>query len=281
DPALYQARVNQMRANKSQSVANLKQAEADLVYQKAKLTQYERDWERAQRLVGTGAVSGLDFDTARANYETGRASVVKGDATVVTARAAIEKADADLKEAETNLGYATITSPVKGVIIDRRVNIGQTVVAALNAPSLFLIAKDLTRMEVWAQVNEADIGAIKIGQTVRFTVDGYPGRVFQGKVIPQGRHAPRLNANMTQNVVTYTLVVSYYNSDGLLLPYLTANLQFVVNSKSDALLVPNAALRWRPLASQVAPDLRDAFVRAQKQRRADSTKGASAAAEKD
>ena len=148
--------------------------------------------------------------------------------------------------ARTNLGYTTIKSPVRGVIIDRRVNIGQTVVASLNAPSLFLIAKDLRRMQVWASVNEADIGHIRLDMPVRFTVDAYAGETFHGKVTQI-----RMNATMTQNVVTYTVVVTTDNSNGKLLPYLTANVQFEMDQRSDVLLVPNAALRWKPQASQM------------------------------
>ena len=137
---------------------------------------------------------------------------------------------------------------MNGVIIDRRVNIGQTVVASLNAPSLFLIAKDLKRMQVWVAVNEADIGNIHPGQPVTFTVDAFPGEVFLGEV---GKI--RLNATMTQNVVTYTVEVITDNSDGKLLPYLTANAKFMVSNRPNVLLVPNAALRWIPQAEQVVP----------------------------
>ena len=115
---------------------------------------------------------------------------------------------------------------VRGVIIDRRVNIGQTVVASLNAPSLFLIAKDLRRMQVWASVNEADIGRIHLDMPVRFTVDAYDGEMFRGKVTQI-----RMNATMTQNVVTYTVIVTTDNSSGKLLPYLTANVQFEVDQR--------------------------------------------------
>jgi HlyD family secretion protein len=135
------------------------------------------------------------------------------------------------------------------VIIDRRVNIGQTVVASLNAPSLFLIAKDLRRMQVWSSVNEADIGRIQVDMPVRFTVDAYPGETFRGKVTQI-----RLNATMTQNVVTYTVVVTTDNSSGKLLPYLTANVQFEVDRRCNVLLVPNAALRWKPQESQIAAE---------------------------
>ena len=127
------------------------------------------------------------------------------------------------------------------MIVDRRVNIGQTVVSSLSAPSLFLIAKDLTRIQVWASVNEADIGNIHPGQPVTFTVDAFPGATFQGVV---GKI--RLNATMTQNVVTYTVEVNTDNADGKLLPYLTANLKFMVGEHQDVLMVPNAALRFVP-----------------------------------
>src|SRR5262249_12654673 len=153
----------------------------------------------------------------------------------------LSRSEAMLREAQVNLGYTQIRSPVDGVIVDRRVNVGQTVVAGLNAPSLFLIAKDLTKLQVWASVNEADIGNIHAGQSVRFTVDAYPKETFVGQVAQI-----RLNASMTQNVVTYTVVISTDNSQGKLLPYMTANLQFEVDRRHDVLLVPNAALRWKP-----------------------------------
>ena len=130
-----------------------------------------------------------------------------------------------------NLDYTTINSPVSGTIIDRRVNIGQTVVASLNAPSLFLIAKDLKKMQIWASVNEADMGQIHLDQDVQFTVDAVPDRTFNGKVIQT-----RNNAAMTQNVVTYTVVISVDNSDGKLRPYQTANVQFDAGKHDNVLL---------------------------------------------
>ena len=135
------------------------------------------------------------------------------------------------------------------MIIDRRINVGQTVVSSLNSPSLFLIAKDLKRLEVWASVNEADIGHIQSGQAVHFRVDGAP-KTFRGVVAPD---QPRLNASMTQNVVTYTVVVNTDNSDGLLIPYRTADLKFEVAQHPNVLMVPNAALRWRPSPERLSP----------------------------
>jgi HlyD family secretion protein len=261
DDALFRARVDQARAALLQAEAGLQQAEADMQTMQSKFRQSERDWERGKKLGPAGAVSGLDYDTIRSNYETGKASLSQGEAGIARAKANIAQARAALAEAETNLGYTTIKSPVKGVIVDRRVNVGQTVVASLNAPSLFLIAKDLTRLQVWASVNEADIGQIHAGQAVRFSVDAYPDEVFKGEVAQI-----RLNASMTQNVVTYTVVVNTDNSNGKLLPYLTANLQFEISTRSNVLLVPSTALRWRPQPQQVAPDAREAFVKSLRRR---------------
>jgi len=239
DSSIYQTQVEQAQAN-------VQRAEADLEQLQARVVQTERDWERAKQLgTRTGVISGIDYDTAQAAALAAKAALNIGRATVAQNKAA-------LKQAEINLGYTTIKSPVKGVIVDRRVNVGQTVVASLNAPSLFLIAKDLRRMQIWASVNEADIGSIRPGQPVGFTVDAHPGLSFQGEVAQI-----RLNANMTQNVVTYTVVVTFDNSDGLLLPYLTANVLFEVDRRQNALLVPNSALRWQPPLEQVAPALRE------------------------
>ena len=162
--------------------------------------------------------------------------------------AATLQSQATVDKAQRNLDFCTIKSPVDGVIIDRRVNIGQTVVASLNAPSLFLIAKDLTKMQIWVAVNEADVGRIKPGTPVTFTCDAFPGREFRGTVAKI-----RLNASMNQNVVTYTVEVDVENPDQSLLPYLTANARFILANEKNALLVPNTALRWLPSsAAQVA-----------------------------
>jgi HlyD family secretion protein len=270
DEALYKTQVEEAQAQVEQteaetlqaeaqvehSQADVKRAEADLAQLKARFTQAERDWKRAQQLrAQKGILSEAEYDLAQALHDTTRASVDVGEATllqahatvrdseaaVVRARATTSNARASLRGAEINLGYCTIRSPVQGVIVDRRVNVGQTVVASLNAPSLFLIAKDLRQMQIWASVNEADIGQIRTGQPVKFTVDAYPDEVFTGEVLQI-----RLNANMTQNVVTYTVVVAADNAQGRLLPYLTANVKFEVARRANVLAVPNAALRFRP-----------------------------------
>ncbi len=141
------------------------------------------------------------------------------------------------------------------MILDRRVNIGQTVIASLNAPSLFLIAKDLSQMEIWASVNETDVGAIHVGQGVRFTVGAFPRDSFRGKV-----SQIRLNASMSQSVVTYTVVVDVDNVSGKLLPYLTARVQFEVEERKHVMLVPNASLRRQPKVQHVVPESRELYA---------------------
>ncbi len=227
DDALY-------RADVDQGEAQLKRAKAGVLSARARFAQAERDWKRAERLGPSDALSQSAYDTYRAAYETTQAALADADAQV-------SQAEAALVRARRNLEYCTITSPVTGVIIDRRVSVGQTVVSSLNAPSLFLIAKDLGRLELWASVNEADIGSIAPDQKVSFTVDAFPGEAFTGAV-----RKIRLNATMTQNVVTYIVEVFTDNTSGRLLPYLTANARFAVRSAHDALLVPNASLRWVP-----------------------------------
>jgi HlyD family secretion protein len=253
DDRLYQAQVNSTEAA-------LESAKADFRLKTAQFEQATNDWERAQKLLPKEGIAKAEYDQFQAAYKTSQASVG-------VSKAQIGVAEANLKTAQTNLDYTVIRSPVKGVVIDRRVNVGQTVVASLSAPSLFLIAKDLSQMEVWATVNEVDVGKVKKGQDVHFTVDAVPGRVFQGKVVPQGRQNYRFNATMNQNVVTYTVVVSVDNSKLELAPYWTANLTFIVDNKKDVQLVPNAALRWQPSREQIAPDVRDTYFKLKSKKR--------------
>jgi HlyD family secretion protein len=255
DDSLYTADADNAAATLQQAKAGVTKAVADLGQMKAKLDQAASDWERAQKLGPSDALSQSDYNTYKANYEVAVANVGDDEAAIEQAKATVAQSEAALKKAQQSLAYCTITSPVKGIIIDRRVTIGETVVSSLNTPSLFLIAKDLTQIQVWVSVNEADIGEIHPGQRVTFTVDAYPGQTFEGTV---GK--VRLNATMTQNVVTYTVEVDTDNADGKLLPYLTANVQFEVAHFHDSLLVPNAALRWYPEPEMVAPDVKAALA---------------------
>lgn len=231
DDSLYAADVAQAEAQLLSNKAGLQKAKADLF-------RTEQEWKRAQQLGPSQALSQSSYEGYEAAQKTALAQVAVSEAS-------IRQAEAALKRAQRNLGYCTITSPVKGIIIDRRVNIGQTVVASLNAPSLFLLAKDLTRIQVWVAVNEADIGKIHPGQPVTFTVDAFPNEIFRGEV---GKI--RLNAAMTQNVVTYTVEIATDNADGRLLPYLTANVLFQLQRLENILQAPNAALRWNPPAKE-------------------------------
>ncbi len=238
DDSVYAADLSVAKAGELTAAANLEQMSA-------KLDQAGAEWKRAQSLYDSKLMSQVDYDTDKANYEVAKANVS-------VAKSGIAQAQADLDKAQRNLDFCIIKSPVTGVIIDRRVNIGQTVVSSLNAPSLFLIAEDLTKMQIWVAVNEADVARIKPGAPVTFTCDAFPGRRFEGTV---GK--VRLNATMTQNVVMYTVVVNTENPDKVLLPYLTANVTFTVSKQTNALLVPNAALRWSPSSrNQIAVDAR-------------------------
>jgi len=235
DDSLYQADAAQASADFARSKAELTQAQVKLEYA-------ERDWKRAQEIGHGPALALTQLDAYKNAYETSKAGILVAEAAVGLSQAAVDKA-------QNNLNYCVIRSPVAGTIIDKRVNIGQTVVSSLNAPSLFLLAKDLTKMQLWVSVNEADIGVIKPGQSVHFTIDAFPGEDFVGTV-----EKIRLNASMVQNVVTYVVEVDTDNSSKRLLPYLTANARFEVNTNKDVLLVPNPALRWTPDQTLIDPD---------------------------
>ncbi|MFV1966948.1 MAG: efflux RND transporter periplasmic adaptor subunit [Pirellulaceae bacterium] len=233
---------------RDKSNASLKLARAELQRYQAKLRQAERDFKRAEVLRDTNAES--EYDMARAEYEM-------AEAEVAVAEAKLEQANIAMQQAEINLGYTIIRAPIDGVVIDRRVNAGQTVVAGLNAPSLFLLARDLDRMRVWTAVNEADMGDIHVGQRATFQVDAFRDDTFEGRV-----SQVRLNAAMSNNVVTYGVMVDIDNTEGKLLPYMTANLEFEVAGRSDVKMVPNQALRWKPALGQVSPSVRKHIVEA-------------------
>jgi HlyD family secretion protein len=296
DDSLYLAKVNQSAAYVAQQDAAYKQAlarvdgakvavqEAEAVVQseQANSDLASRNWDRSQRLTVV-AQSQQDFDTYRGAFETARARLTRvaaslalakvkvkdAEAAVETAKAALESARAQLAQDRINLGYTQIKAPVKGVIVDRRVTLGQTVQSSFNTPSLFLLARDLKKMKVWASVNEADIGQLHVGQAAQFTVDAYPGEVFTGTV-----GLIRLNATMTNNVVTYTVEVltdnpvDKHHPNGKLLPYLTANLTFLVGQRTGVLTVSNEALRWRPDAKQVLAEARAAYQKSPQRRSA-------------
>jgi HlyD family secretion protein len=274
DPKLYEAKVKQSEAMVLQNDAKVREANANVTLAKAnveqgkaKYDQAKRDWDRAQVLMAQRSIAQADYDGYESAYFTNKAALAVNDAALVQAqamvgdaKASLDNAKAILEQDKINLGYCDIKSTVEGKVIDRRVTLGQTVQSSFNTPSLFLLALDLKKMNVWASVNEADIGQVKEGQTVHFTVDAHRDEIFTGKV-----NRIRLNATSTQNVVTYTVEVLTDNPpdkdhpNGKLLPYLTANLQFEVDKRANVLMVSNEALRWRPDVSQVTPDARAAY----------------------
>ena len=228
DPALFEAQVNQARANLLSAKANLEKAQATSVDAK-------RTMERNKELLSKNLIAQSDFDTAETNYET-------ADASVSAAKSQVAQNEASLSSAETNLFYTKIVSPVDGIVVSRNVDVGQTVAASFQTPTLFSIAQDLTKMQIDTNVAEADIGGIKVGQNVEFTVDAYPDTTFKGKVW-QVRNAPII----VQNVVTYDVVIQVDNPELKLKPGMTANVSIIVSISKDVLKIPNAALRFRPV----------------------------------
>lgn len=255
DPAIFQAQVDQARAsvltnqaNLLNSKSNLENAKANLVKAEVAVVDTKRTLDRYVPLVEKKVIAQATMDTAQANYDTAvaqrdiaKAQVESATSQVASSKAQVEQAKAALKMAETNLRYTTIRSPVNGTVISRNVDVGQTVAASLQAPTLFTIAKDLTRMQVDTNVSEADVGRITVGQDATFTVDAYPGRNFRGKVF-EVRNAPII----VQNVVTYDVVIQVENKDLKLKPGMTANVSVMIAHREGALKIPNAALRFRP-----------------------------------
>ena len=226
DPATFAAKVEQAKANLYLSQANLQKAEATL--QDAK-----RTLDRNETLFARNLIARSDLDTARTNMETSQAQVS-------ASKAQVDQARASLRLADTDLAYTTIRSPVDGMVISRTVDIGQTVAASFQTPTLFNIAQDLTKMQIETSVDEADIGRAQVGQPVEFTVDAFPSLVFHGKV-SEVRNSP----TTVQNVVTYTVIVRVHNPEMKLRPGMTANVSIIIDSKQGVLRIPSAALRFR------------------------------------
>ena len=255
DPAIFEAQVEQGKANVLNAKANLISAQANLENSKANLAKAEvtvldtkRNLDRNRSLLERNIIAQATLDTTQANYDTAlaqreiaKAQVESAKSQVESSKAQVSQAEAGLKVPETNLRYATIRSPVHGTVISRNVDVGQTVAASLQAPTLFTIAKDLTRMQVDTNVSEADIGRIEKGMEATFTVDAYPDRTFRGKV-SEIRNAPIT----IQNVVTYDVVVQVDNTDLRLKPGMTANVSVQIEHKENILKIPNSALRFRP-----------------------------------
>ena len=230
------ARLNQdkFKASVDQAKANLLSAQAGVAKQKVTVEDARRTLERNKELKKRGLLAQSDLDASQTAYDAALAQLEVNKAQVEQAQAAVTQSSVDLNN-------TVIRSPVDGIVVSRNIDVGQTVAASLQAPTLFLIANDLSKMQVDTNVSEGDVGNVWVGQDVTFTVDAYPSRRFRGKVL-QVRNA----AIMVQNVVTYDAVVGVDNKELLLKPGMTANVEFVVSQKSDILKIPNAALRFRP-----------------------------------
>ena len=241
DPRTFEARVMQNEADVAVAKGNIESRKADLQRAEANLRQAERELGRRQTLQERGHISATELDRDVTTVETSQAQVAVANASIGNAMATLEQRSAALAQSRLDLERTYIRSPVSGTVINRRVELGQTVAASFSAPELFEIGQDLHRMKVEASVDEADIGRIREGMPCRFTVDAYPDRRFFGR-IQQIRKAP----NIVQNVVTYKVIITADNDDLALLPGMTASVQIVLGSKSDVLKVPNAALRFAP-----------------------------------
>lgn len=233
DPSLFNASVEQ-------SQGNFLNAEANVLKAKVTLADSERTLARNKKLLADGIISQGDYDTADTAYQSAKAGLKAAEAAVAQARGS-------LLQSRTNLRYSIIRSPVDGVVISRAVDVGQTVAASFQTPTLFTIAQDLTKMQIEVSVDEADISRIKMDQSATFTVDSYPEQSFKGKVV-QIRSAPVV----TQNVVTYVVVVNVDNSDLRLKPGMTANVSIEVARKDNVLKLSPAALRFKPRAGKSA-----------------------------
>ncbi|MCL2182711.1 MAG: efflux RND transporter periplasmic adaptor subunit [Chitinispirillia bacterium] len=213
--------------DRSVLISKLTEAQASLSRAEALFSQSEQEFKRGEQLFGKGLISEQEFVNLRTNFQSQQASLQVSKAAVNTAA--------------ENVRYATIRSPIKGTVISRKVDVGQTVAASLNAPTLFIIAEDLKKMKIMAQVDETDIGRIRPNQEVRFSVQAYPDKSYRGTV-----SQVRLQPEIIQNVVTYSVVILAGNDDGTLLPGMTANVEFVEAREEGALVVPASALRFQP-----------------------------------
>ena len=234
DPSLFNASVEQ-------SQGNFLTAEANLLKAKVALADAERTYNRNRKLLADGIISQGDYDVAETAYQSAKAGLKAAEGSVAQTRGS-------LMQSKTNLRYSVIRSPVDGVVISRAVDVGQTVAASFQTPTLFTIAQDLTKMQIEVSVDEADISRIKLDQNATFTVDSYPEQSFKGKVV-QIRNAPVI----TQNLVTYVTVVNVDNTDLKLKPGMTANVSIEVARKDDALKLPPAALRFKPKSKKEEP----------------------------
>jgi HlyD family secretion protein len=241
DPALFQGALLQAAADLENAKANVEAARANLEKAKAALVQTKADYDRAVGLTKQGVMSQQQLDLAKSNYDAANASVGAAAANITQAEAQVNQKKAAVTVAQTNLDYTVIRSPINGTVVARNVDIGQTVAASLQAPTIFTIAQDLTKMWVYAKTDESDVDNIKVGKAVTFKVDALPKETFHG-VVSQ----VRMNPTTVQSVVTYDTIIEFANPDLKLFPGMTAYVTIPVASVQNVLKLPNTALRYKP-----------------------------------
>jgi len=241
DPSLFQTQVDQARANVLKSQAEVTQSEANVEHARVTLLDAQQKYDRAKGLDEKHLEAKADLDAAKTAVDAAASALQSSQASVNSAKASVAQTEANLNQAQVNLAHTIITAPVDGIVTQRSVDVGQTVAASMQAPTIFVIARDLTKMQVSVNIDEADIGRIRPRQRATFRVDAYPTEMFDG-VVSQ----IRLQPVVVQNVTTYTTIVDVANPDLRLKPGMTANLKVEVARSTDALRVPNAAIRFRP-----------------------------------
>src|SRR6195256_6141327 len=241
DPALFKGALLQATADLENAKANLVAARANLEKAKAGLVQTKADHERTAGLFKSGILSQQQLDLAKANYDSANATVGAAAANVTQAEAQVSQKAAALAVAQTNLNYTVIRSPIDGTVVARNVDVGQTVAASLQAPTVFTIAQDLKKMLVYTKTDESDVGNIKPGKPVTFKVDAFPKDTFHG-VVSQ----VRMNPTTVQSVVTYDTIIEFANPELKLFPGMTAYVTIPVANVQNVLKVPNTALRYKP-----------------------------------
>jgi HlyD family secretion protein len=247
DPSLFEAQLQQARANLNQTRANLAKAQSDLERAKVQLIDAQQKYTRSKELAAKSLLPQSDLDAAKIAVDSAQASLASQEATVAQTQAAVSQSQASVNQNQVNLDHTIITAPIDGIVTQRSVDVGQTVAASMQAPTLFIIAADLTKMQVNANIDEADVGRIRPGQHVTFHVDAYPTDNFEGTV-----SQIRLQPVVVSNVTTYGTVIDVPNPQLKLKPGMTANVKVEIAKRTDALRVPNAALRFRPTAELFA-----------------------------
>jgi HlyD family secretion protein len=241
EPSLFRGALLQAEADLQDARANLFAAKAGLVKAQATAEQTSADFARNDALAQEGVVAQQQLDLAKASNDTAQAAVNAAKAQVTQAEAQVAQKAAAVSVAQTNLDHTIIRSPIDGTVVARNIDVGQTVAASLQAPTLFNIAQDLTKMQVYAATDESDVGQIKVGQPIIFKVDAFPRDTFRG-VVSQ----VRMNPTTVQNVVTYNTIIDFDNPDTKLFPGMTAYVTIPVASATNVVKVPNGALRFTP-----------------------------------